>query len=199
MAGLAEQAERYEDMAEYMKRVAMMGADLSADERNLLSAAYKGCVSSRRQAWRSLASLEGSAEVGALIANYRAVIEAELNEKCGDVLNLLSTQLLPRATTQEGQVFFMKMQGDYYRYLAEVTPMDQRSSRSAEASKAYEEAMAIAQQALPPANALRLGLALNLAVFLNEVYGDSGKACDLAKRTLAESEPLLDASSREDQ
>ena len=45
MAKLAEQAERYEEMVEYMKDVARKASeakeDLNLEERNLLSVAYK--------------------------------------------------------------------------------------------------------------------------------------------------------------
>ena len=43
MAKLAEQAERYDEMVEEMKKVAQMVHDqeLSVEERNLLSVAYK--------------------------------------------------------------------------------------------------------------------------------------------------------------
>merc|ERR1712000_84928 len=43
-AKLAEQAERYDDMAEYMKKVTEMDSELSNEERNLLSVAYKNVV-----------------------------------------------------------------------------------------------------------------------------------------------------------
>ena len=40
-AKLAEQAERYDDMASSMKAVTETGIELSNEERNLLSVAYK--------------------------------------------------------------------------------------------------------------------------------------------------------------
>jgi len=40
-AKLAEQAERYDDMASSMKAVTETGVELSNEERNLLSVAYK--------------------------------------------------------------------------------------------------------------------------------------------------------------
>lgn len=43
-AKLAEQAERYDDMAEAMKCVTEQGLELSNEERNLLSVAYKNVV-----------------------------------------------------------------------------------------------------------------------------------------------------------
>merc|ERR1712100_677477 len=57
MAQLADQAERYEDMVEYMKKVAQSDSELSVEERNLLSVAYKNVIGSRRSSWRILSSI----------------------------------------------------------------------------------------------------------------------------------------------
>lgn len=43
-AKLAEQAERYDEMADHMKSVGGDGGALSVEERNLLSVAYKNAV-----------------------------------------------------------------------------------------------------------------------------------------------------------
>jgi 14-3-3 protein epsilon len=45
-------------MLEFMKSVVKLGGDLSEEERNLLSVAYKNTVGSRRSAWRALSSIE---------------------------------------------------------------------------------------------------------------------------------------------
>ena len=58
MAKIQEQTERFEDMLDSMKKVVQMNADLSIEERNLLSVAYKNAVGSRRTAWRALSSIE---------------------------------------------------------------------------------------------------------------------------------------------
>lgn len=59
-AKLAEQAERYEEMAEFMKLVAKnsSGMEMTVEERNLLSVAYKNVIGARRAAWRIISSLE---------------------------------------------------------------------------------------------------------------------------------------------
>merc|ERR1712025_1127784 len=57
-AKLAEQAERYDEMASHMKTVSEMGDELSTEERNLLSVAYKNAVGSRRASWRIVTSVE---------------------------------------------------------------------------------------------------------------------------------------------
>lgn len=41
---------------------------------------------------------------------------------------LLDKYLIPKASNAESKVFYLKMKGDYYRYLAEVATGDQRNS-----------------------------------------------------------------------
>jgi len=61
-AKLAEQAERYDDMAASMKAVTETGIELSNEERNLLSVAYKNVVGARRSSWRVISSIEQKTE-----------------------------------------------------------------------------------------------------------------------------------------
>lgn len=89
MAKLAEQSERYDDMIAAMKAVTEKGSDLSNDERNLLSVAYKNVVGARRSSWRVVSSIEQKSE-GNLLPNlakqYKEKIEKELNDICQEVL-----------------------------------------------------------------------------------------------------------------
>ena len=62
LAKLAEQAERYEEMVENMKNVASSGEELSVEERNLLSVAYKNVIGARRASWRIVSSIEQKEE-----------------------------------------------------------------------------------------------------------------------------------------
>ena len=76
------QAERYDEMVEEMKKVAQMVHDqeLSVEERNLLSVAYKNVIGARRASWRIISSIEqkeeskGNEEHVARIKKYRAVV-----------------------------------------------------------------------------------------------------------------------------
>lgn len=94
-AKLAEQAERYDDMADAMKQVTEKGIELTQDERNLLSVAYKNVVGARRSSWRVISSIEQKTskadpdhdESKAVMASeYRKKIEKELDDICHDVL-----------------------------------------------------------------------------------------------------------------
>ena len=98
-AQLAEQTERFEDMQEFMKAVVKLGGDLSEEERNLLSVAYKNSVGSRRSAWRALSSIEerqsGDVDKTKLISDYRTKVEKELDKFCYDILTLIDEFLVP--------------------------------------------------------------------------------------------------------
>ncbi|XP_048450626.1 14-3-3 protein beta/alpha-A-like [Rhincodon typus] len=89
-AKLAEQAERYEDMAAAMKAVTERGFELTTEERNLLSVAYKNVVGARRSAWRVISSVEQKSDTDdkrlQLTKSYREKIETELNDICKEVL-----------------------------------------------------------------------------------------------------------------
>lgn len=71
MAKLAEQAERYEEMVEYMKQVALLAdeQELSVEERNLLSVAFKNVIGARRASWRIISSIEQKEESKGLVDN----------------------------------------------------------------------------------------------------------------------------------
>jgi len=89
-AKLAEQAERYDDMASSMKSVTETGVELSNEERNLLSVAYKNVVGARRSSWRVISSIEqkteGSEKKQQMAREYREKVEKELRDICYDVL-----------------------------------------------------------------------------------------------------------------
>lgn len=88
-AKLAEQAERYDDMAASMKTVTEQGEELTDEERNLLSVAYKNVVGARRSSWRVISSIEQKTEGSdkqQMAKEYREKIEAELQHICEDVL-----------------------------------------------------------------------------------------------------------------
>lgn len=197
MARLAEQAERYQDMIEYMKRVASMGPCLSLDERNLLSVAYKNSVGSLRAAWRAMYTSEHKEEAAnklatvELIMNYRLKVEGELNEKCKEIINIVTTELIPKAEDTEAKVFYLKMKGDYYRYLAEFTSGSNHDNLANEAHNSYQTAHEIATKDLEPAHAIRLGLALNFSVFYHEVMSAPDKAVSLARAAFEEAEKSI--------
>jgi len=195
-AKLAEQAERYDDMAAAMKKVTETGSELSNEERNLLSVAYKNVVGARRSSWRVISSIEqkteGSEKKQQMAREYREKVEKELKEICQDVLTLLDKFLIAKAANPESKVFYLKMKGDYYRYLAEVASGDDKNAVVGESQKAYQEAFDIAKEKMQPTHPIRLGLALNFSVFYYEILNAPDKACQLAKQAFDDAIAELD-------
>jgi len=206
----AEAAERYEDMVKIMealvKRKLDNKSELSPDQRNLLSVAYKNVVGTKRSAWRVLNddnAFENSESD--LVAKYKKRVETELEETCTqilDVLKKLSEQNGERMEAEEDeekktafkecQVFYLKMIGDYYRYLTEAFPNDEYKGQC---NTFYTDAMEIAKGALDATHPTRLGLALNFSVCYYEILEEPKKACDLAKSAFDEAIEKLDSLS----
>ena len=224
LAKLAEQAERYEgivkfkvirehfwhnllEMVENMKNVASADQELSVEERNLLSVAYKNVIGARRASWRIVTSIEqkeeskgNESQVG-LIKEYRQKIEAELAKICEDILEVLDDHLIKSAQSGESKVFYHKMyaidmlvytstwfwfavirKGDYHRYLAEFALGDKRKISADKSLEAYKAATEVATTDLAPTHPIRLGLALNFSVFYYEILNSPDQACHLAKQ-----------------
>jgi len=203
LAKLAEQAERYEEMVENMKVVASADQELSVEERNLLSVAYKNVIGARRASWRIVTSIEqkeeskGNEAQVKLIKEYRQTIEKELGKICEDILEVLDKHLIASAQTGESKVFYHKMKGDYHRYLAEFATGDQRTSYADNSLEAYKNAFDVAASSLPPTHPIRLGLALNFSVFWYEILSNPEKACQLAKQAFDDAIAELDTLSEE--
>lgn len=200
-AKLAEQAERYDDMATSMKEVTEAGTELSNEERNLLSVAYKNVVGARRSAWRVISSIEQKTEGNdkklQMVKEYREKVESELREICNDVLELLSKYLIENSTNPESKVFYLKMKGDYYRYLAEVASGDDKKATIDNSQDAYQKAFDISKTEMQPTHPIRLGLALNFSVFFYEILNSPEKACSLAKQAFDEAIAELDTLNEE--
>eukprot|EP00850_Spirogloea_muscicola_P007391 SM000037S13526 [mRNA] locus=s37:461771:464132:+ [translate_table: standard] len=221
MAKLAEQAERYDEMVESMKKVAKLDVELTVEERNLLSVGYKNVIGARRASWRIMSSIEqkekakGNEQNVARITQYRMKVEDELHKICEDILSVIDENLIPASDKGESKVFYYKMKGDYFRYLAEFKTDSKKQEAAQHSLKAYEvivrsftsdlnnaarssaAASEIASGVLAPTHPIRLGLALNFSVFYYEILNDGERACHLAKQAFDDSIAELDTLSEE--
>ncbi|CAJ1957397.1 unnamed protein product [Sphenostylis stenocarpa] len=113
VAKLAEQAERYDEMVDAMKKVAKLDVELSVEERNLFSVGYKNVVGSRRASWRILSSIE------------------QKEESKGNELNV------KRIRDYRHKVE-LELKGDYYRYLAEFKAGNEKKEVADQSLKSYQ-------------------------------------------------------------
>lgn len=84
------------------------------------------------------------------------------------IVETVRDKCLKVATETESQAFFLKMIGDYYRYVAESASPDKLEEVKKGALEYYNKATEASQQ-LGACNPIRLGLALNFSVFHFEV------------------------------
>ena len=170
-------------MLDYMRQVLNNPVELSVEERNLLSVAFKNSVGNKRTSWRILDTLEKKEEAKAYTAEvdkhlkqirtFKGKVEEELNDICNEIIKILDDKLVPSAKDPSSQVFYLKMKGDYYRYIAEYSSPDNKSNVAQNAEKAYKEASKVAEKDLVATDPIKLGLALNYSVFHYEIKNDS--------------------------
>jgi Skp family chaperone for outer membrane proteins len=202
LARTAEGAERYEEMCAFMQElVTKHDPNLNEEERNLLSVAYKNVIGAKRTSWRTLKNPQEPQQTTEnevkLAELYAQQVEKELKAVCDEVLSLLSDHLIPCAQKKsegddqmnEACVFYLKMAGDYCRYIAESSGADEDKHN---AGDYYERAYKIAQEHLRTTHPIRLGLALNYSVCYYEILKDKKKACELAKTAFDDAISKLD-------
>lgn len=230
-AQLCEQAGRYEDMVDSMRRLCQTydegedKGDLSIDERDLLSCAYKNVIGSRRTSWRILNEiLKASSQATtnsneeqqqgmiittinkkqetkyniAVIESILRTIESELKTHCGNIIEILNDRLIPSVSaTGESRVFYYKMKGDYMRYLCEISSDAGRKEKANESLLAYKTASDEAMVELPPTHPVRLGLMLNFSVFYYDIMKSPERSCRIAKQAFDDAIAELDTLSEE--
>jgi 14-3-3 protein epsilon len=131
------------------------------------------------------------------MGDYKKRIEEELYRNCDDIIAVIRSDVLTKASDDESRAFFLKMIGDYCRYVAESAKGERLEKTKTEALGAYQEAVTIAQKSLNACNSIRLGLALNFSVFHYEVMQDVRKACELGDRALTDALDKLDDCDEE--
>jgi len=197
-AKVAEAAERYDDMCTFLHKLVKgkctSKTKLTTEERNLLSVAYKNVVGTKRQSWRMLTQGNFANLSKETLDDYRGTIEKELSKVCDEVLKLLelTTEVAKNEESDQSSedlVFYLKMSGDYYRYLSEF---EDSESIKKKAESFYQEATTEAEKSLAETHPTRLGLALNYSVCCYEITDKKDLACDIAKKAFDSAIEKLD-------
>ena len=114
------------------------------------------------------------------IKEYKAKVEGEVEASCNEIIGILDKHLIPKAGNADSEVFYLKMKGDYCRYMAECVTGDKNKKIAEKAHEAYKKAKEKADS-LATTHPIRLGLALNYSVFYYEILNSPEQACKLAK------------------
>jgi 14-3-3 protein epsilon len=133
-----------------------------------------------------------------VVADFLKVIESEIKQHCGNIVDILSKRLIPSvASTGESRVFYYKMKGDYMRYMCEISTEEEKQETSNESLLAYRTASEKAMIDLPPTHPVRLGLMLNFSVFYYDIMRSPERSCRLAKQAFDDAIAELDTLSEE--
>jgi len=185
LARVAEKADCHEDTIKIMEDlIKTKENDLNLEERNILCSAYKNLVSSRRSAWRSINAVEikeknSNSKLVQLITDLKLTLEKELKDLCNNILKILNEYLIRKAKDIESKIFYLKMRGDYFRYLSEFEIDEKKTENIDNALNSYKEATELAEK-LPTTHPTKLGLALNYSVFYYEILNDKQTAFKIA-------------------
>jgi hypothetical protein len=126
LARASSQAERWEDMLRFVRelvrtaQLATPGADLTPEERQLFASASKQVLSALRAAWRACKLDPEGTGVRDVVDEYKAHLERHLLSVGTELAQLLEQGLLRAVMSPEPQIFYRKLVGDFYRYLAEI-------------------------------------------------------------------------------
>lgn len=205
LAKMAQQTERYQDMLDYIGKFIRSDVELNPEERSIVSAAYKNVVGNKRAELRVLQAIEQKENRKAnenhvsYINNYREIIEKELKALCDEILSIIDKYLIPNTKSAlDSKVFYLKMKGDYNRYLTEFVTEEQEYNEAVEnATNAYREADELARSNLATTNPIRLGLQLNLSVFTYEILKKPEEAKQIATIAFEEAIANIDNVNQE--
>ena len=111
--------------------------ELSIEERNLVSVAYKNNVGTKRNSWRILETLERKEEMKkpsgndaekkrnlTIIRKFKKEVEQELVGLCNELINLITNILNNYKNDHSSKVFYHKLKADYHRYEGEIVQED---------------------------------------------------------------------------
>ena len=226
-AALAWKAGQIEDMKKFVKKAVELNPVLSGRVRKMLSMAYKRVVDDRREGWKIVYHTElNSSEADArVVSEYRKHLQANVDELCTEMLELLDGRLLPVLPTVgevqctcEGRVilkngaelsnkrelicdraYYLKMRADYLRYKVELLRLDDpnRDAMLKNIDEAYGTAHLEAVE-LGIGHPMVLGIALNWSVFYYEIHHDVSIAIFMAETAYDVAMPLLHTLTYDD-
>lgn len=200
------------DMRALADAAARDASPLSAEERDLLSSAFKTVVQNLRSSLSIARAIECRERQLAhdtrsrLARDFVEKLSREMRETCVEAISCVEARVEASAaeTSIEARVFWLKCLGDYWRYLCEVplgSNADDARNAAANAEDAYRAGIELARD-VPMTNPLRLGLYLNQTVLLYEIMGNKRGALEVTdaclRRARAEMARVENSDERED-
>ncbi len=203
LAHVAEEAERYEDASKCLEDlIKKKKEDLTKEEKNIFYNSNKYIINSKRCSLRCTKMIEErekkhSSQYIAIATNFKNILESEITEICKNIINLINNYLLKKILVDESKIFYLKMKGDYCRYLCEILNPNENQNYIEECEKSYKEANDLAQN-FPWTNPVRLGLSLNYSVFYYDIKKNVNQAIKIGKEAIKGAKKQFDKIKEEE-
>ena len=181
-ASIALETKRYYESITIMKELISIDSTLNNNEKNLFYVSYKSILTNLKESYNVMVDTrtkEVNQNHSKLISVFMEKLESEASKVCNEAISIIDDKLLAISNTED-KMYYLKVKGDLYRYYCEMLIGEKLAIISAKCNSFYSEAMHIAQ-ALPDDHPVKLGLAFNFSVFINEVQGNNKAAVNIAK------------------
>lgn len=176
--------DRKEEAMSYMNQYVAAKPLLDRAERTTYLTILKRLIDGERNTIQTLSNAlvcGNTCGSTAMLSSRRSDEISYLNKLCRDTIQLIDDALLPNASDSQARVFFGKMRGDMFRYMAEYEDDEQaREVINKDADETYKLALNDATD-LKYSDPARLGATLNYAVFNYEHLDNQEKAAELIK------------------
>jgi 14-3-3 protein epsilon len=171
-AEIAFKAGRITEAVRFMTEALKMNPRITPKQRESLALCFHNAVKHPRESVRTLTARIEELEKRGLpqvVEHLRIPLRSfqdTIISLSNTLLELIDVVLLPVTTDTIGVIFFAKLKGDYYRYLAEVKP--EGDGNSGRAKSCYEAALRAVTDEVRTADPVYLALMLNYCVFQYE-------------------------------
>ena len=186
LATILENAGKHEEAMKYMEEIAKSKKnDLSIEEINLLTISFNNQITKKLNQIKILNKVIAKDELTnskylKTDTNIRDIIQRDINDICNKMINLCDNYLLNKTEKNETKILYLKLRGQYYRYLSDVLENEQQKDANKNAINSFNEAFELIDN-LSVTNPIRLGFILNYAIFQYEFLDDIDTALKIAK------------------
>lgn len=186
MASVFDQIDRHNDSINSIKKVILLDPKLNEDERILFSHVYKNALHPLRNSLQRLElflETEHSSQIK-YFKKYKSQIFNELEVICKEFIGYVDNYILPVTNDSKAILFYEKTKGDFYRYITEYMPKDERTENVCKAKQCYEKAVDLANKECIGAETIYQGLFLNYCIFLYDFLDQKKLAIEIAEQTI---------------
>jgi 14-3-3 protein epsilon len=193
---IAFKAKRYQEGIRFFTDAVKSNPRITPEQRESLAHCFHDAVKEPRDALRlltkSIQDLErrGLPQVVEHLRIPQRSFEDTIASICNTLLEMVDVALLPVTTDPIAILFYTKLKGDYYRYLAELKPGDEGNSGRAKAC--YESALRSVSDEIRISDPVYLGLVLNYCVFQYEFMDMKDEAIERADTTFGDAVKALE-------